>query len=305
MDIKNLVTVKRIIEEGSFQKAAQVLNYAQSTITFQVRQLEQDLGTQIFERRDNRMVLTEAGRDLLPFINNVLNSVDALQKYSEQRDALQGILTLAAPESIVTYWLQPVLKEFREKAPKVKLRLRTMNCFSIYHLFCNSESDVDVAIHFDVGSYPDRVLVTRLRSFPLTLVGSPDLTERERDFITPNQQKTICNIQNDPDSLSLKILRRYLQQQNISLEESLEVWSIEAIKRSVMSGLGVAFLPRFTLEEELNSGELIEIPTAMEKPQMTAVLVRQKRHWKSPAASLLMDILTKSFPQEMPHTAIA
>ena len=86
MELKYLATVRKIIETGSYQKAAAALNYAQSTITFQVRQLEQEFGAQLFERSGGRMVLTQAGNELLPLIDKVLYSVDALHTYCRQRD---------------------------------------------------------------------------------------------------------------------------------------------------------------------------------------------------------------------------
>lgn len=293
MELKYLVTVKKIIETGSYLKAATALNYAQSTITFQVRQLEQEFGTQIFERSGSSMVLTQAGKKLLPFIDKVLDSVDALETYCKQRDGFQGTLTIAAPESLVTYQLQPVLKKFREQAPYVKLCLKCMNCFAIYDELCGS--NFDIAIHYDVGTYPKSIAVTRLKSFPLVLIGSPLLSEHEQDFMTQGQEKQLCNILNDPDALSLKIFQQYIQNKSISLEGNLEVWSIEAIKRSVMSNLGIAFLPRFTVESELLSGELIEIPTDIENPEMTAICAYQKGRWKSPAMELFLQILSENF----------
>lgn len=293
MELKYLVTVKKIIETGSYQRAAASLNYAQSTITFQVRQLEQEFGAQIFERSGGQMILTQAGKELLPFIDKVLDSVDLLEQYCEQRDGFQGVLTIAAPESLATYQLQTALKKFKEQAPNVKLRLKCMNCFAIYDELYGS--DIDVAIHYDVGAYPKSVDVTPLKSFPLVLVGSPQLSEQERDFVTPGQSKRLCHIQNDPDALSLKIFQQYIQRKEIRLEADLEVWSIEAIKRSVMSNLGVAFLPQFTVEREVNANELLEIPTDIIKPEMSAICAYQKGRWKSPATELFLQILLDVF----------
>ena len=293
MELKYLVTVKKVIETGSYQKAAAALNYAQSTITFQIRQLEQEFGAQLFERSGGTMALTQAGKELLPWIDQVLGSVDALHTYCRQRDGLQGALTIAAPESLVTYQLQAVLGRFKEKAPNVKLRLKCMNCFAIHDMLCGS--GVDIAIHYDVGTYPKSVAVAPLRSFSLVLIGSPRLSAGERDFITQGQVKQLCNIQNDPDATSLKMFQQYMREKSIHLENSLEVWSIEAIKRSVMSNLGIAFLPRFTVESELHSGELIELPTDIEKPEMTAICAYQKGRWKSPAMELFLQILSEEF----------
>jgi DNA-binding transcriptional LysR family regulator len=295
MDIKYLKTVKEITETGSFSKAAESLSYAQSTITFQVRQLESEFGVRLFERVGGRMVLTEAGRELMPFISRVLESVDDLESFRRQRAGKKGILTVAAPESIVTYRLQPVLRKFREAAPDVRLRLRCMNCYAIFDQLCGDGTDI--AIHYDVGKYPENFETGKLGKFPLTLVGSPDLPPHARDFVTENQKKRMCHIQNDPDALSLKIFSEYLSSKDIELEPPVEVWSIEAIKRSAASGLGVAFLPRFTVEEELRAGTLSEIETDLADPSMTAMYAYRNDRWVSSEMKTFIQILTEEFPK--------
>lgn len=295
MELKYLHTVKKIIETGSYQDAAVLLNYAPSTISFQIKQLEQELQTQLFEKKNGRMVLTQAGRELLPLMNQVLDSVDRLLSWPAGQDALRGTLTIALPESLLTYALQPVLKVFKEQAPETKLSLRVMNCFSIREQLLSSE--IDLAIHYDVGPYSSSVHTMPLQSYSLVLVGSPTLSWEERDFVTPNQHKCLSHIQNDKDALYLKILNRYLRDKNITLEGLLEVWSIESIKRSVMSGLGVAYLPRFTVEEELRTDQLAALATEIPNGEMTAICVYDRGKWVSPVMKLFLELLIKHFPQ--------
>ena len=81
MDLKYLRTFHTIVEEGSFSKAAKRLNYTQSTITFQMGQLEQELSVRLFERIGRNMALTKAGEHLVPYVEEVLNSVNRLQNF--------------------------------------------------------------------------------------------------------------------------------------------------------------------------------------------------------------------------------
>lgn len=117
MELKYLYTVKKIIETGSYQHAAAALNYAQCTITFQIKKLENELSVQLFEKVGGKMELTQAGKELLPLVDKVLLSVDELLSYNDSRSPLRGTLTVALPESLITYQMQPVLKAFKEKAP--------------------------------------------------------------------------------------------------------------------------------------------------------------------------------------------
>lgn len=289
MELKNLYTVKKIIETGSYQKTARLLNYAQSTITFQVKQLESELSIKIFEKKGNKMELTQAGKEILPIIDKIISATEELLSFNSSSDDITGSLKIALPETLITYKIQPILEEFKKKAPNVKLSLQVMNCYSIYEQMLNK--NIDIAIHYNVEKYPPNFITKDIKTYPLVLVASPNLDANQRDFITPNQKKSICHIQNDSNALYLKILNSYLKNKNITLETELELWSIEAIKRSVISNLGVAFLPRFTVEDELEKGILNEIKTDMTNNKMTAIYVYNKNNWMSPAMKLFLEIL--------------
>lgn len=293
MELRNLVTVKKINETGSYKKAASILNYAQSTITFQVQQLEKELHIQLFEKRGSRMVLTQEGEDIFPLINNVLKSMSLLAHHDNADIGFHGQLTIALPESLITYKLQEILKDFKIAAPNVKLVLKVMNCFAIFDQLCTSDSDIDVAIHYDVGKYPASIKKKKLCTFPLAIICSPVLTEKERDFTTPHQQKSLCHIQNDHDALSLKLFENYLQKKDIMLDTPLEVWSIESVKKCVMSNLGIAVLPRFTVEKELQNGSLNEIKINISTMKMTAIYAFNSRRWQSPSQKYFLSLLTK------------
>lgn len=289
MELKYLYTVKKIIETGSYQKAARALNYAQSTITFQIKQLESELSVKIFEKNGSRMVLTQAGEELLPLIDNVIGASEELLCFKNSENDIRGTLKVALPETLVTYQMQPILRAFKEKAPDVKLVLQVMNCYAIYDQMING--NIDIAIHYDVGKYPKNIVTKPINTYPLVLVSSPTLDERIRDFVSPDQKKTICHIQNDPNALYLKILNQYLKEKNIILDTELELWSIEAIKQSVMSNLGVAFLPLFTVEAEIKQGLLSEVKTDITDNKITALYAYNKNKWQSPAINLFLQVL--------------
>ena len=113
------MTVKKIIETGNYQRAAQALNYAQSTITFQIKQLEQELSIHLFEKHGNKMQLTAEGEKIHPLIDKVLSAAEELRAFNNHKDELTGTLKIALPETLLTYKLQDVLKKFKEQAPSL------------------------------------------------------------------------------------------------------------------------------------------------------------------------------------------
>ena len=142
MDLKYLNTFRTIVEEGSFSRAAERLNYTQSTITFQMGQLEGELSAQLFEKVGRRMVLSQAGRRLLPYVDQVLDAVDQMRFFQEDLTQCRGEITIGVAETLLCYRLPPVLKAFHRQAPGARLFIRSMNCYDIRDGLLAGELDV-------------------------------------------------------------------------------------------------------------------------------------------------------------------
>lgn len=121
MNTKYLITFKSILETGSFQKAAQKLDYTQSTVTFQIKQLEQELSIKLFEKVGRKMELTQAGKDIIPYIETILQASEQISNYGKSPAELKGSLRIAVPDSILIYNLQQFIQVFLHEAPKYSL----------------------------------------------------------------------------------------------------------------------------------------------------------------------------------------
>ena len=164
MELKYLITFKAIVEEGGFTKAAKRLNYTQSTITFQIGQLEQELSAKLFERIGRRMVLTKAGERLIPYVEDVLNSVDRLQNFEEDLTSWKGDLKIGIGETLLSYKIPPILKVFHEQAPNARLFLRSMNCYDIRDELIAGSLDMGVFYH-DIGGVGTNLVTKPLKTY--------------------------------------------------------------------------------------------------------------------------------------------
>lgn len=292
MDLRSLMTVKAILAEGSFQKAAQRLNYSQSTVTFQVRQLENELSLQLFERIGRRMVLTQAGHAILPYIESILCTMQEISAYGKEKNELVGELRIAVAESLLSYKIQPVLKEFVNRAPSVKLALHSLNCHDIKDGILSG--DLDMGVYYNVGGHPGSLDILDLCEFEGVVVASPKLSTELWDFNSQNQEKDISFVINEPRSIYRELMENYLKSRNILLRNTIELWSIEAIKKSVASNLGVSFLPRFAVERELAEGSLVEIPVDMPVRVVKAICVHHRNKVLSRSMALFKNLLESS-----------
>lgn len=173
MEIKYLNTFKTILETGNFQKAAERLNYAQSTVTLQIQLLEQELCVKLFEKIGRKMELTQTAKELIPYIDNVLESIQQLENHGKSGEELTGTLRIAVPETLLSYQMVPILMQFRQKAPNVKLSLQSPNCYDIRSQVMNGT--VDLGVHYDIGGYGNSVVTERLQQYEFILVGSAQL----------------------------------------------------------------------------------------------------------------------------------
>lgn len=289
MDLKYLNTFRAVVEMGSFAKAAAMLNYTQSAITFQMSQLEKELDTQLFEKAGRNMVLTQAGKLLVPYVNEVFASVDKLYAFHNDLQQCQGDLYIGAGETLLCYKLPAVLKEFHRQAPKAKLHLRSMNCYDIRDELLNGSLDLGV-FYEDVGGFGSNLTVYPCGEYPLALVASPDMGKEYSDFITGDRRIPVSFIINETNCIFRQIFEDYLKEKSLILDHTIELWSIPTIKNLVKSDVGISYLPRFAVAGELAAGELVELPTAVSHPYIKAVCAHHKNKWISPLVQLFIDL---------------
>lgn len=290
MEIKYLNTFKAILETGSFQKAAEHLNYAQSTITLQMQQLEQELSIKLFEKIGRTMKLTQAGKELIPYIDNVIEAVQQMESYGKENQELTGTLRIAIPETLLAYQMPRILKKFRQEAPKVKLSIQASDCYDIRIKVMSGAADL--GIHYNIGGYGDTIVAESLQQYEFVLIGSTELEGIDTDFISQNQRKKLCLLA-DQSSCYYKKVIEYLRTKNILLENEINLFSTEAIKQLVKENLGIAYLPRFTVERELKNGIVREIPTGIQNKMIGTMYTHHKNKWITPAMDLFIQILRK------------
>lgn len=289
MNTKYLTTLITILETGSFQKAATKLNYTQSTVTAQMKQLEEELSIKLFEKIGRRMKLTQAGEDVLPYISTVLQSMEQINNYGKSLTEITGTLTIAVPDSILIYTMQPFLQKILHEAPKVQLIINSIQAGEINQAIIDGTADIGVNCEKDY--YPNTIIHKKLGIYKTTLIASPFANEKLLDFITPHQRKPFSLICNEPNGYYQMDMDKYLEEKDIVLNPCMKVQSIEAVKRCVMNNLGIAVAPTYAIEEELRNGSLVSVKTELDNKTYNSIYVYHKNKWISPQMRLALEIL--------------
>lgn len=290
MELKNLRTFQTVVDQGSYQKAADCLGYTQSTVTVHIQQLEEELGVPLFERTGRRMVLTQVGRQALAQARELLLAAERLSQLGQEGRAPSGTLRVDMAETLLCYKTQPVIQKFRKLAPQVRLIIRSRNCLDIAENVRSGACDLGVG--YDMDWSRDVLEVEPMGEYEVILLASPEF--RHPDFITPGQRKPVSLVTDEPDSIFRRRLEDYLRERDITLDATLELWSIETIKRCVMSNLGFTYLPRFAAQGELAEGQLMELDAPISGVRFPTLCARHKNRWVTPAMELFMDLLREN-----------
>ncbi len=298
MNTKSLVTFKTILEVGSFQKAADKLGYTQSTVTFQIKQLEEELALKLFEKIGRRMELTQAGKDIMPYIDLILQGTEQIGNYGKSLSEISGSLKLAIPDSILIYNMQPFMQAFTHEAPNVQLIVNSIQSGEINQSI--ADGTADIGINCEKDSYPDSVIHKKLGKYKAVLVASPFANSNLLDFITPHQRKPISLICNEPDGYYQLDMDKYLSEKDILLNPPMKVQSIEAVKRCVMNNLGIAVVPTYSIGEELKNGSLMPVKTELDEKTYNSFYIYHKNKWISPQMELALDLLKKYLGSDNP-----
>lgn len=290
MDLRRFITLKTVVEEGSFLRASQKLCCTQSTVTFHIQQLEQEFSVQLFEKIGRRMCLTREGKKLLPPIYELTRVMDTLREAAKKESDPDGELRVVSGETLLSYRMPQVLQRFRQRAPKVRLSLQSLNCYVIRDALLNDEADVGV--FYRVGN-DDALNRRELGEQLLVLVASPQIADV--DFTEPGRHNACSFIINEPQCVFRQIFESTLRQRRITVENTIELISIESIKRCVAANIGVSYLPRFTVANELASGELIELPFGEQSQTITAMCAHHAGKAVSPAMHIFIQCVEECF----------
>lgn len=291
MDLRYLQTFKEIVREGSFSGAARKLSYTQSTITFHMDQLEKELDTMLFEKVGRRMVLTKAGEEFIPYVEEVLSALDKMKNFQSDLAECKGTLRLGAPESLLCFRFPQILKVFHQRAPRVHLYLRSMNSRNVQEALKDDLIDIG-AFYLNEQDVDDSLVWEKGGTYPLVLFGSPRIKRTYSDFVTPHQDFPLLSaiVQPMPGSLGRKF-NAYLEEKDIHLGNMIEIRSTQTIINLAKNDVGICYLPRFVVEKELQTGELVELETDMKADPISSAYGYRKNKWISPAIKMFLEIL--------------
>lgn len=288
MDMRQLKTFQTVANLLSFTRAAEVLDYAQSSVTAQIQSLEEEFNVTLFDRLGRRIALTDAGERLLVYAEQMLAIADeALQCVAFESEPV-GTLHIAAPETLCTYRLPPLLRQFRQQFPRVRLIFHPILCHHVpQHLY---EGTIDVGIIIAEPMQRRRLHIETLVREDLLVLAAPDHPLHDKGQITPEDLYQELLLLTEGGCSYRLLFEEILRAAGIRPTETMEFSSVEAIKQCAIAGIGIAVLPQIAVSKEIERGELC--PINWNQPDFHAMtqLMWHKDKWMSPALSAFISM---------------
>ncbi|MGW1493556.1 LysR family transcriptional regulator [Streptomyces sp. NPDC002402] len=273
MNIRQLTTFHRAATLLSFSRAAAELNYAQSSVTGQIRGLESSLGVELFERLSGKKVrLTPAGRRLLPYAERLVSLADEARGATTGPLEPSGQLVIGTMETLASYRIPPVLEYFHHRYPQLQLVLRPGSGAEILHAL--REGSVDLGLLMSAETRHSGVASEVLSPEPLVAFVSPEHKLAARARVTTADLRGVPILAPESGRGYRRLLETELRN-GPGAPVLLESGTVESTKRWAAAGLGIGLLPLVAVEADIEAGVLA--PLAWRPPfEVYTQLVRRR-----------------------------
>jgi DNA-binding transcriptional LysR family regulator len=278
-------TVARLL---SFTKAAESLHMTQPAVTFQVRQLEEQFNTRLFDRTHNRISLTEAGQRVYEFADRIF------ELYAEMENAVRdmtgeisGMLVIGASTTIAEYMLPSLLGDFKKQYPDINVHLKVSNSDGIVSMVENNDIDLGVV---EAPVMNKNLVVEECRKDRLVAIVPPQHALASLETVAIKDLLENAYIAREEGSGTREVIQEYLTDLGMQASDvhiSMELGSPEAIKGAVEAGMGVSIVSEVTIHKELQLGSLVALD--LDPPiQRPFSFVHQKQKFRQRAMDELL-----------------
>lgn len=286
MELRNLYTFSKVCETMSFSRAAEELGYAQSTVTGQVAQLEEELGVPLFDRSGKRFRLNAKGEELLAYANRLTALAQEAHAVVSEDRTPRGTLRLGTIDSLITAFLPEILEEYLKSCPQVKVQVVTGSTRELRELL--AQGRVDLLLTLDEPLRDPDWEVAWQREEELLFLCAPGhpfagrevtMEELTGENLLLTEEK--CNYRSALESACSLC--------GLPVRSSLEIGNTTMLLSCAEKNLGVALLPRLIARERLEGGGLCSFSVADFRLKLWVQLVCRRSKWRSPALETFVD----------------
>lgn len=291
MDLNSLQVFIQVAELNSFTRAGEKLGYSQPTVSFQIKQLEQELGVQLFDRIGHSISLTDAGHDALAYAQEICRLSQEMTLNTSRRYEPEGKVRLALADSLCAPLIAADYAAFRAAYPKVSVHLTSAGTGEMFRLLDHNEADIVCTL--DRHIYDTAYVIAAEEEIGVHVVAATDHPLAKR------KQVSIHELLNEPFLLTEKgmsyrrLLDERLAQLSIELHPVLELGRTELLCELVEQGSGLSVLPDYVTRKAMDAGRLVRLQVGELDLTVWKQLPYRRDKWMSLPMQVLLQHLAK------------
>ena len=292
MDFRNLTTFVQVAELCSFTRAAENLGYSQSTVSFQIKQLENELGVQLFERIGHTVQLTDDGRDALAYAQEICRISLEMAQSPERRNQVQGLVRIAMSDSMCSHLMEKSYTQFHRAFPDISLKVITAGTTEMYRLLEHNE--VDVVCTLDNRLYNTSYVIACEQKENVHFVCGLDHPLANKKGIGVQELLEQRFILTEKGMSYRRMMDERMARESIEIKPILEMGSTDQICRLVGENHGISFLPDFVTEKAVRAGGIVRMDVPDFDVDLWKQLVYHRDKWMSKPLKAVLNSLSDS-----------
>ena len=292
LELRNLITFIHVAELGSFTKAAERLGYSQSTISFQIKQLEDELGFLLFERVNHTITLTERGHDLVSYAHQVRALTDEYKESLTKEEECRGHIHIVTPDSVCEEMIYSHYIDFHSRYPHISIKFTTADTQIMFEMLDHNEADAIITL--DSHSYRKDYIIAKEAPLAMHFVtnanskfaGKPDIC--------------MADLADEPFILTeygqgyRRVFDKELAKKSLEITPVLEIGRTDIITHVLCESDIISYLPDFVTKEAVDAGRLCYLDVSDMKLEIWKQLIYHKNKWMSKSLRIFLNYLKDS-----------
>ncbi|MBR5515283.1 MAG: LysR family transcriptional regulator [Clostridia bacterium] len=289
MELRNLITFIHVAELGSFTKTAELLDYSQSTISFQIKQLEEELGCLLFERINHTITLTKRGHELIEYAHKIRALTDEFKDNLEEEKECNGHIHIVTPDSVCEDMLYRNYIDFHEKFPAISIRFTTADTSVMFDMLDRNEADIIITL--DAHRYQRDYIIAKEK--PLTA----HFVAKSCSKFANAKNLSVKDIINEPFILTeygqgyRRVFDNELAKKSLEISPILEIGRTDIITSIVAQSEMISFLPDFVTNSFIESGKLCYLDVCDMNIEIWKQLIYHKNKWMSKSLKTFIEYI--------------
>ena len=292
MELRNLITFIHVAELGSFTKAAEQLGYSQSTISFQIKQLEDELDCLLFERINHTITLTERGHELAAYAHQIRALTDEYKENLTKDEECTGHIHIVTPDSVCEEMIYSRYIDFHSKYPGISIRFTTADTQIMFEMLDHNEADAIITL--DSHSYRKDYIIAK--EMPLSM----HFVANAKSKFAGRKNLKMKDIANEPFILTesgqgyRRVFDKELAKKSIDITPALEIGRTDIITHVLAESDMISYLPDFVTRDAIAEGKLCYLNVTDMDIDIWKQLIYHKNKWLSKSLKSVINYIKEN-----------